>query len=31
MSILSSAAVERYLSERFWENPPEGASFCGTN
>jgi cysteine synthase B len=22
---------ERYLSERFWENPPEGASVCGTN
>ena len=22
---------ERYLSERFWENPPEGASICGTN
>ena len=22
---------ERYLSERFWENPPEGATICGTN
>lgn len=22
---------ERYLSERFWENPPEGASIGGTN
>lgn len=22
---------ERYLSERFWEDPPEGASICGTN
>ena len=22
---------DRYLSERFWENPPEGASICGTN
>ncbi len=22
---------ERYLSERFWENPREGASICGTN
>ena len=22
---------ERYLSERFWEDPPEGASVCGTN
>jgi cysteine synthase B len=22
---------ERYLSERFWENPPEGASVGGTN
>ncbi len=22
---------ERYLSARFWENPPEGASICGTN
>ena len=22
---------ERYLSERFWENPPEGAVVCGTN
>ena len=22
---------ERYLSERFWENPPEGADICGTN
>ncbi len=22
---------ERYLSERFWENPPEGALICGTN
>lgn len=22
---------ERYLSERFWESPPEGASICGTN
>jgi hypothetical protein len=22
---------ERYLSERFWENPPEGALIGGTN
>ncbi len=22
---------ERYLSEQFWENPPEGAVICGTN
>ncbi len=22
---------ERYLSERFWEDPPEGAVICGTN
>ena len=22
---------ERYLSERFWEHPPEGATICGTN
>ena len=22
---------ERYLSERFWEDPPEGARVCGTN
>ena len=22
---------ERYLSERFWEDPPEGVSICGTN
>ena len=22
---------ERYWSERFWENPPEGASVGGTN
>ena len=22
---------ERYLSERFWENPPEGALVSGTN
>ena len=29
--VIFSDGGERYLSERFWENPPEGASVCGTN
>ena len=29
--VVFSDGGERYLSERFWENPPEGASICGTN
>ena len=31
MVIVFPDGGERYLSERFWENPPEGASVCGTN
>jgi cysteine synthase B len=29
--VIFSDGGERYLSERFWEDPPEGASVCGTN
>lgn len=31
MVVVCCDGGERYLSERFWENPPEGASICGTN
>lgn len=31
MAVVFCDGGERYLSERFWENPPEGASVCGTN
>jgi S-sulfo-L-cysteine synthase (O-acetyl-L-serine-dependent) len=31
MAVVFCDGGERYLSERFWENPPEGASICGTN
>jgi cysteine synthase B len=31
MAVVFADGGERYLSERFWENPPEGASICGTN
>jgi cysteine synthase B len=31
MSVVFCDGGERYLSERFWENPPEGALIGGTN
>ena len=31
MAVVFCDGGERYLSERFWENPPEGALIGGTN
>ena len=31
MVVLFCDGGERYLSERFWENPPEGVLVSGTN
>ena len=31
MVVIFCDGGERYLSEQFWENPPEGAVICGTN
>ena len=31
LAVIFCDGGERYLSEQFWENPPEGAVICGTN